>query len=388
MLSPILRVPSIVVPAPPFTGPYILDTRAGGAQDVTAATTLAAAEAIALTSHQNGPAAVYWTNSAGTPFGPLGSGNNWAIPWTGGVANPMFVNKAGMDFTGIYRCHWRTWRGRVAGDAVGLGGVGAYALDSHKWGVLFKRSKTGGVSVNDDRITTLFFTDTTPTNHGAQIDVDNYVHKKGQLVGGNTATVLNDNGGLVATANQFASNGTTLIYTLEIYDGTGAVESAVIQSHTASPNVVFTLASGLAIVPDATSKYNIYNAASSASPPPFWGEATYLQDNTAGNAFGGVGTPLDLSTVLNQPNDVCWEFVPESAPGAGDGRLRYWLTVAGVTYLMMDANGAVHAGIGRAGTEPWKEQQIMGPTFNNPSASCTQYMDNYVIENPAAPAPG
>lgn len=334
-------------------------------------------------SHQNGPANVFWTTTS-----PFATPNAWGVPWTGGVANPLYINKAGMDFHGIYRTQFKIWRGRNNGSDAGLGTVGAYALDTHKWGVLFKRSKTGGVSINDDRITDLFFTDTTPTNHGAQIDVDQYVHYKGGLAGGNTATSIHDNGSLTATANQYASNGVDKLYTLEIYSGTGSVESALIQSHTASPNVVFTLASGLAVVPDATSLYNIYNAASGASPPTFWGEATYLQDNSAGNAFGGVGTPLDLSTVINKVITVDWENIPESVAGAGDGRMRRWLTVNGVTQLTMDINGAVHPGIGRVGTEPWKEQQWIGPTFNNPTISCTAYAMDFVIANPSTPAPG
>jgi len=351
-------------PAP--SGTIILDTRAGGAQDVTGAATLAAAEAIAGTSHSSNGYAVDWALT-------FQGGVAWIVPWkhlTGGAEVDTQINKAGMDFQGIFCGQYETWFGRQSGDnAVGgstVGAVGFYdQTNGHKSGVIFRRDETGGGSTNDARHTTYHNYHHSGSPRGQAVSYEGYIELLGTSTGGNDSTHVNDTTKSM-TVNQFAGGS----FSLHIWKGTGSGQTKAITANNATQ---FTTAA-FAPVPDATSQYRVLGP-----------EYCLMQDDTAdptlgitGGLVGGIAPILDLDSYQNQIDKLTWKLTPESAAGALDGRYEEWFGNTKVFDIQNARTGPASL--------PWKEWIIGGPTWTNngPSADCTQYIRNLVIWNPAS----
>lgn len=294
---------------PSPSGTIILDTSSGGAQDVTAANTLAAAQSISgVTAIQGGNS--YAPDWAVT-LSVNASGRAWILPWKaagGSLEVDMQLDKAGLTVHGILCGQYKTYFGRVASDgAVGGSTVGALGFydqaHGHKSGVIFRRAGDGGGSTNNGRITTYH----------------QYTYQ----------STLRGQGGF------------------------------------------------------SSENYILSDGVSSASPTP-----QLLQDNTADptsfalhGQTGGQSPVLDLSTLTDSVITLTWKLIPETSYGAQNGRFQAWVN----NTLVMDCQNAC-INPATAGTLPWKEWQIGGPTWTGggPSADCTQYVWDIKMWNPAS----
>lgn len=301
-------VPAAGGAAPPTpSGTILLDTRAGGAHDITVATSLANALSITGLNNSTSPASLFTTS------GPSPSGRAFAYPWTTGQANSLYLEKAGLTVFPTLCYSFSTWYGAVSGDGLGFGSVGVYehfaplgSGQSHKHAVIFRKDPGHTPAVpNDERITIVYGKDTGSALRGFFLDVDGQLQALGTGAGGSTATDLHD------ISQNFVAAGVAIGSNIHIYAGTGASATwAAVTSVGATDLGVASWPNG---TPDGTSQYRVLKQATTE----------YFQDDPVANP-NGVQVATNLDSYLNQVVTYVFRLKAESAPLAGDGTVEMW----------------------------------------------------------------
>jgi hypothetical protein len=328
-------------PPPAPDGTIFHDTRAGGAQDITVATSLADALTRSGYNNSTSPAAQFTTSFAKNP-----SGRAFVLPWTAGQANSLYLEKAGVTISPILCWQYKVWWGTVAGDGIAFGAVGDYdhfqpvgSGQSHKWFVLFRKDPGHTPPVpNDERFTIVYGKDTGGVLRGLFLDVDGRCLTQGTSTGGNTATTLNDTGaGFVIAGVSVGDN-------IHIYAGTGA--SATWAPVTSVGATQLGVASWPAGTPDATSQYRVLKAVTDE----------YFQNDPAVNF--GVVAAINLNDFIGQVVTVTVKIKVASSPLALDGYCKIWINNQLWLYIKNQPFGDLPIG----------DIQMGGPTWNNPGS--------------------
>ena len=353
----IIEITSFPLPPSP-TGTIVLDTRAGGAHDITGLNNLATALSVAGLNNSASPPVQFTTTFSGNA-----SGRAFVLPWTSGSANSLFIEKPGISGSGILCIQYKTWYGTVAGDGIGWGTVGVYdhfnasgSGQSHKHAVIFRRDLNGTPGLpNDERHTWVYGRDTGSAGlHGFFLDVDARELAEGTSSGANTATAFND-------INQTFST-SSVGQNIHIFRGTGA-SSTYVAVTSVNSSTQLGVASWPAGTPDSSSQYRLLKAPTEE----------YFQDDWSVNS--GSTIPVNLNNYINQVNTITYKVKPESLALMKDGYFFEWLN----NQLMVNFNNFY------SGEMAWGDIQIGGPTWNNgPLQNQSQYIWDLVVWYPTS----